>query len=335
MEGRNQNVLGNKYVILGAGKTAMDSICFLQRQMKVKAEDIAWIISNDVWMLRLEGNGHPWLWPRMLLMLDGDVDKACEALEGTKAFTRLDQNIKPTKFRFPVIPDGELRLLQRITTIVRRGRATAIRKHGEQAIVEFGDQQPMWTAFAPADKCVFVHATSPGPFNGNSANDVFVNDKSMTLNLLTAPPISSSMSSLAKLEAARRNGTLDYAFARRLLLASEDGQECPPSDSKYSENQLLKETIHGYTISSAGIMDHIRPIVTLGMFFGILDEDPMVAYNWMKTNRLSFLSIPGFKCQIYEDITLLYEKGKALGYTDNDIRMFKVLAEKLEPLKGM
>jgi hypothetical protein len=61
----------------------------------------------------------------------------------------------------------------------------------------------------------------------------------------------------------------------------------------------------------------------------------MVALNWMKGNRLSFFSIPGFKSEIYEDMTKLCREGERFGYTKHDIRMFELLLEKLEPLEGM
>jgi hypothetical protein len=140
VEGKADSRSGNKYVVLGAGKTAMDSIVYLQRTVKVKPDDIAWVIPNDVWMLRLTGEGNPWSWPKKMLKHNGDIDKVCQDLESSGAFTRLDPNIKPTKFRFPVMPDDELKLLRRIKTIIRRGKATAIRRNDTKIEVEFGDQ---------------------------------------------------------------------------------------------------------------------------------------------------------------------------------------------------
>ena len=55
----------------------------------------------------------------------------------------------------------------------------------------------------------------------------------------------------------------------------------------------------------------------------------------MKENRLSFLSIPGFKCEVYENMNTFLSKGKAVGFTDGELRMIELLRNKLEPLKGM
>jgi hypothetical protein len=327
--------INHKYVVLGAGKTAMDSVVFLQRKMKVNPDDIAWVIPNDVWMLRLDGNGNPWCWPVKLLECEGNETKASLELEKEGVLDRLDKNIMPTRFRFPVIPLDELKLLRKIKNVIRRGRATSLRKDGEKAVVEFGQDHPAWTAFAPANKCIFVHATSPGPFNGKNIDDIFDEDRRMTLNLLTAPPISSSMSSLAKIEAARRMGTLNLEFARRLFEVSKETPESSAKDDEPTENDLLRWAITPYKFSEQDGRQSVKPLITLAMFVAILDEDPIVAMNWMKANRLTFFSIPGFKGRIYENLILLQDRGKDVGFTDTDMKVFEMLAEKLKSLEGM
>jgi hypothetical protein len=324
-----------KYVVLGAGKTAMDTVVFLQRTMKVKPDDIAWVIPSDVWMLRLEGNGNPWYWPAKLLQCEGDETKASLELEKEGKLARLDKNVMPGRFRFPVIPKDELKLLRKIKNVIRRGRATALQKDGDAVLVEFGDGLPAWKAFAPAGNCVVVHATSPGPFNGNNVADLFPDDRFMTLNLLTAPPVSSSMSILGKIEAARRNGSLDLEFGRRLYQIWKGAPESSVLDGKVSENDILQWAIRGYKLSDIDSCESVKPLITLAMFVAILDKDPMVAMDWMKSNRLTFFSVPGFKGHIYENLILLQEKGKAIGFGDADIKVFEVLAEKLKSLEGM
>lgn len=327
--------LGKKFVVLGAGKTGMDSVVYLQRSMKVDPDDIAWVIPNDVWMLRLEGSGSPWDWPKTLLECEGDEAKASLMLEKAGALDRLDKNIMPTKFRFPVIPKDELKLLRKVKNTIRRGRATAICRDNDKIVVEFGKDHPSWTAFAPADDCVFIHATSPGPFNSNNADDIFVSDKFLALHLLTAPPISSSMSTIAKIEAARIKGTLDLHFARKLYNSYHGSPESSPLDDKTCDNEVLRWAIKGYKLSGNDDREKIKPLLTLAMCIAILDKDPMEALKWMKANRLTFFSIPGFKGHAYEHMLLLCDKGESFGFSDNDIRVFEMLAEKLKPLEGM
>merc|ERR1712170_336494 len=122
---------------------------------------------------------------------------------------RLDKNIVPKRFRFPLVQRDEFKLLQNVKTLIRRGRATAIRrKYNSGVTVEFGSDQSPWEAFGSVEDCVFVHAASPGPFNGYGRDeDIFENSKKITLDLLFAPPIGFHMSCLAKIEAGPQRNT--------------------------------------------------------------------------------------------------------------------------------
>jgi hypothetical protein len=218
---KRRSMLKNKCVVIGAGKTGMDAIGYLQRTMKVDPEDIAWVISNDVWMLNAHARPDFSVWTDSLIKFNMDQEKALLALEEKGLFVRLDKNFTPTVFRFPSILPEESKLLQKVKTVIRRGRATAINsKYNSDVMVEFGRDNPPWKAFAPIEKCVFVHASSPGPFNDSDPDvPIFNNSKMMTLNIIFLPPVTLSMSVLAKIKAARRKGTLDLHFIRRLAIA--------------------------------------------------------------------------------------------------------------------
>ena len=225
-------------------------------------------------------------------------------------------------------PD-ELVLLRKVKTVIRRGRATAIRrKYNSNVMVEFGGDHSPWEAFAPTENCVFLHATSPGPFNNNDNNEpMFKSSKKMSLDLLFGPPVTFSMSCMAKIEAARVKGTLDTDFMKRLALAL--GEERPQVDD-FTDDDLLRILIKRINLEFVH-----QGTITQGLLFAILDRDPLVPLNWMKKNRLSFLSIPGFKAYACEQVRLLLEKGKSIGLNDKDLRMLEVLAEKIKPLEGM
>ncbi len=79
-------------------------------------------------------------------------------------------------------------------------------------------------------------------FSGNDIDELFLSHQEMVIFLLFALPVSISMSCLAMLEAARRNGRLDLQFGRQLLHALAEGssilQEGAPS-SKVSEKVIL------------------------------------------------------------------------------------------------
>lgn len=326
-----KSMLDKKYVVLGAGKTGMDSIVYLQRHLKVDPSDIAWVISADVWMLNAAGGGKPSDWPNALAEHNNDQDKAALALEEKGMFSRLDKNIVPKRFRFPSIQPDDLKLLQKIKTIVRRGRATAIRqKYNSDVVVEFGSDFPAWKAFAPMDKCVFVHATSPGPFNSRASDEdspIFNSPGRMTLRLLFTPPISFSMSVLGKVEAARRKGTLDLDVMRNLALAL-GGEKSKANE--LTENDMLKMLLAPLTMPKI-----YRTMLTQAILFAIVDRDPMEVINWFKGNRLSFLSIPGFKSGACDDIRMLTTKQNVFKVPDAEVSMMKLVGEKIKPLEGM
>ena len=327
----SKSPVSEKYVVLGNGKTAMDTIVYLQRAMKVNPTDISWIISRDVWMLsRGDSKGGPWAWPQALLENNGDFNKSALASEERGNFVRLDKNVTPTAFRFPVIGKDELILMRKIKNIVRRGRVTAIRFSDDNASLEFGKDQSPWPTHKDA---LFIHCTSPGPFNGREFTDVFVSENELNLPLLFAPPVSISMSCMGFLEAARSKGKLDIDFGRKLIEAENSTLSESPSPKSMTENEVMRLLIQEFDLGG----DEIRrlvSIVNLAMFICLADRDPMVGYNWHKENRLSFLSVPGFKCKIYENMKFLASNGKSFGFEEGKIRMFELLRDKLECLEG-
>lgn len=322
------------YVVLGAGKTAMDAVVYLQRHANVKTQNISWVISNDVWMLAREGPGSPWSYSEALLRHDGDQDKACLELEQTGAFVRLSKDVTPTKFRFPVIGKDELKLLRQIKNLIRRGRVSAIKQDRNRVLVQFEDNNGICIPSTTVADTVFIHCTSPGPFNGNATDEVFVTDKQLNLNLLYAPPVSVSMSSIAYLEAARLSGTLDIQFGKQLLLAAK-GSLAEGSCAHISEDEVLRELIKPLMLIERDDSSRFRSIVTNAMFLAIANSDPMVAYSWLRHNRLSFYSVPGFRSGIYGQLSDLVEKGKKLGFTEAELSMFAMVRDKLEPLKDV
>ena len=324
------SMLDNKYVVLGAGKTGMDCCVYLQRTMKIHPDDITWVISRDVWMMDSQAQVTPSDWPYMLAKYDGDEAQAAMALEKKGFFVRLDKDHTPTVFKFPRIYPDEMKLLRNIKNVIRRGRVTAIQcKSNDEVTVEFQKtENGPWNAFAPAEKCVFVHATSPGPFNdANPDYSVFKSKSKMKLRVIFAPPISFSMSCLAKIEAARRQGTLDLAFMRKLVQALKEDET---EEDELTENDLLNTLIRPLQLDTM-----YRPLITQAIIFAVLDEDPMVPINWMKENRLSFLSIPGFKSQACNSVRMLCSEDNNAVTSENVIKMLKLVGEKIKPLEGM
>ena len=338
---------GKKYIVLGAGKTGMDTVVYLQRTMRVKPENVYWVISNDVWMISRESGSGPWEWPKALLKHNQDKNKASLDLEAKGGFVRLDKSIQPTKFRFPVIGKDELALLRKVPkeNVLRRGRVSSITtdKSTSNVFIGFADGRDPWKMSAPIDDdLVFLHCACPGPFNGNVVDELFISDKELDLYLLFAPPVSISMSTLAYLEASRHKGELDMSFGRKLLL-SIDGKlsEGHPDTDQYSENDVLRRLVRAFQLDSKDHNDKsltagsIRSLVTLAVFLALAGEDPLIGYEWLKRNRLSFFSIPDFKGEVYETMNLILENNdEATGFSEGEVHMISLLRDKLEPLAG-
>jgi hypothetical protein len=323
------------FVVLGCGKTAMDTVVFLQRDMKVRPDQISWIIPNDVWMIR-RGSGSPWSWHEALLEHSNDVHEASMSLERRGVFARLDPDIEPTRFRFPVVGEDELKLMQLVKNRIRRGRVTGITKQNEtgRIIVAFGSDQETWTPDKTIDSTdlIFVHCTSPGPFNGNENLDLFVSDHQLNLNPLFPPPVPFSMSVLAYLESARVSNSLDWTFARKLLESSKT--ESLVEWETMSDNEVLRHLFSAMDFKQGSNVKPFQTILNLGMFLAIGDTDPTVVHQFLKENRLSFFSIPGSKVGVYEALDLLVERAKPFGLTTNEMSSMQLLREKLQVLEG-
>jgi len=326
---KRSELLKNKFVVLGAGKTGMDAVVYLQRKMKVDPSNIAWVISKDVWMFNGGGSGNPFDWPKYMAKFNNDKEKAALALEEKGDFVRIDKTIIPTVFRFPVIQPDEFELLKNVKTIIRKGRVTAIRnKFNSDVTVEFSNDHSPWGAFAPIENCIFIHCTSPGPFNNKDCSeDIFENSKKLNLDLLFAPPVTFSMSCVAKLEAGRVKGTLNTDAMRRLALAF--GKE-KPEGNDFTDDALLK-----ILIKRLNIDDLHYSTITQALLLAILDKEPVVGLRWMKENRLSLLSIPGMKAESCDHVRMLRSKGTKVGLTEDDVRMLEVLGDVLTPIEGM
>jgi len=329
---------GKHYVVLGCGKTAMDAVVFLQGAMNVRPTNISWVIPNDVWILARKGGGNPWSLGYALIDNEGDYPKSLLELERRGLFVRLDPTIAPTKFRFPIIGPEELTKMRSVTNQIRRGRVTDISRSSGKAVMAFGERE-QWTSPVPVDDTVFVHCTSPGPFNGLSRDSrMFGSDREMNLLLLFAPPISTSMSCLAYIEAARKNGTLDIDFCQKLTEACEPAGSRGKDGGANSFLQVFKAMpLDDNSTDETGLsMVSYQSILNLAIFLAVADRDPLVGHQWMKKSRLSLLSVPGFKCKIYETMSVMATIGVSkLGLPEDLIGMIELLRDRLKPLEGL
>lgn len=119
-----------RYVIVGAGKTAMDAVLFLTNH-GVEPDRIHWIIPNDAWFFN-RASVQPGVFMRTFLDYfrciaeSSTVDKVFLRLERMGKMYRLDHNMMPKRWRCAILEQQEIDKLRKIKNIVRLGYVTRI-----------------------------------------------------------------------------------------------------------------------------------------------------------------------------------------------------------------
>ncbi len=124
-----------RFVVLGAGKTAMDA-CIWLLQSGTPADAITWVVPRDSWVVnRLSTQNGPEFFN---VAIGGQADQMqafAEAsslddlylrLETCGAMLRIDRERMPTMFHFATLSEAEVAVLRGIRNVVRLGRVTAV-----------------------------------------------------------------------------------------------------------------------------------------------------------------------------------------------------------------
>jgi hypothetical protein len=124
----------DRFVIIGAGKTALDTCGWLLDQ-GVPPADICWIKPREAWWLNRRFHQPHRLLPDfyhgLALQIEAMAGAAslpdfCARLEAQEFFLRIDPTVTPTMFRGAVISEAELAQLRRIEHVVRLGHVRRI-----------------------------------------------------------------------------------------------------------------------------------------------------------------------------------------------------------------
>jgi len=156
------DVGAKRIAVLGSGKTAIDTVIWLQTQ-GVAADGIIWVRPRD-----------PWLLNRHLLQSDfsffedtfngfatevevardaASLDELYARLEAANIWRRIDRDVTPTMYRCAIVSDAELELARRVRDVVRLGHVRSIEQ--ERAVFANGER-----AMAPG--AVYVDCTGDG-----------------------------------------------------------------------------------------------------------------------------------------------------------------------------
>lgn len=152
----------DQYVVVGAGKTAMDT-CIWLLDSGTPPERIRWIMPRDSWLLDRR-NYQPGVeyFTKVCkgiadqveaVALADSIDDIFLHLEESEFLARLDRSITPCAHHCAVISPGELEQLRSIADIVRLGRVTRLTV--DEIVLEQG------TVVASANP-LYVDCSSPG-----------------------------------------------------------------------------------------------------------------------------------------------------------------------------
>jgi NAD(P)-binding Rossmann-like domain len=125
----------DRYVIVGAGKTAMDTCLWLLRH-GIAPERLTWIKPRDSWILdRAAVQPGSQFAKRVLRDFSAQLAAVHEAesladlfvrLENKGCLVRIDPSVDPTMYRCAILAQAELAQLRRIEDVVRLGHVTSI-----------------------------------------------------------------------------------------------------------------------------------------------------------------------------------------------------------------
>ncbi len=115
-----------RYVVVGAGKTAMDSILFLLNR-GVSPGRIQWIVPNDAWLFNRAAVQPGGALESLAVIARSiaeaaNIDDVFLRLEGKGVVWRIDTQVLPTKWRCAIVDSSELAGLRQINDVVRMGR---------------------------------------------------------------------------------------------------------------------------------------------------------------------------------------------------------------------
>jgi hypothetical protein len=150
------------HVIVGGGKTAMDTALWLLAQ-GVDPDAITWIRPRETWLLN-RANVQPTaaFAHQTLAAIVTELEAARDAtslpdlfdrLEAARLLQRIDPSVQPTMYRCAIVSEAELVQLRRIRNVVRLGHVQAIAI--DRIVLEHGE-------IASSARHVHVHCSAGG-----------------------------------------------------------------------------------------------------------------------------------------------------------------------------
>ena len=225
----------DRYVIVGAGKTSMDTCLWLLRH-GIAPERLTWIKPRDSWLLnRANIQPGPQFTKNVLADVTGQlksvenaesVDDLFARLADAESLLRIDESVQPDMYRCAIVSRAELEQLRRVDDVVRMGHVQAIEPG--RVVLEGG-------AVPVAGSALYIDCTAVGLGRGD-VTSVFDGERITLQTVRTCQPVFSA-ALIGHVEAAYTDDD-----ARNLLCAPIPNPEVPLDWLRmmhtYNENQI-------------------------------------------------------------------------------------------------
>jgi hypothetical protein len=139
-----------RFVILGAGKTAMDAAVWLLTSGGVPPSAISWVMPRDAWLVnRVTTQPAPEFFDQSIGGQADQMEAFAKAtsiadlfarLEACGALLRIHTDRTPSMFHLATVTPGEVELLRSIEHVIRKGRVQAI--EADHLVLD-GGREPM------------------------------------------------------------------------------------------------------------------------------------------------------------------------------------------------
>ncbi len=225
----------DRYVVVGAGKTAMDTCLWLLRH-GIAPRRLTWIKPRDSWLLN-RANVQPGrqFAKQVLADVSGQlrsvdqaesVDDLFARLADAGSLLRIDESVEPQMYRCAIVSQAELEQLRRIENVVRMGHVKAI----EPGRVELDKG-----SLPVAESALHIDCTAVGLGRGE-VTTVFDADRITLQTVRTCQPVFSA-ALIAHVEAAFPDDDTKNALCRPIP-NPEVPMDWLSMMLTYNENQL-------------------------------------------------------------------------------------------------
>jgi len=196
------DALPEHYVILGAGKTAMDTAIWLI-EGGVDPDNISWVRPRESWLWnRNYTQPGEQFFEQVMSMQIALLRAAGEAQDGAEwmrllgkddFYLRIDPDSEPEMFHYATISQGEVDILRKITKVIKHGRVT----HIERGKLMFGE-----TEVAVPEGSLFIDCTASAvPFEARGRSGPVFRADEIVLQPLHVPVVTFSAALAAFIEA--------------------------------------------------------------------------------------------------------------------------------------